>query len=152
MSIPAHVYKIVPSDLIVFPLPERLPLSPLDEKDGFIHLSTAKQLLGTLSRFFANETSIYILRIKYETIEPCVRWENSSKGNGEPGTNPEGLQDSVDVHVFVEPGVIGDNNVFPHLYNGGRLGREEIENVVTIEKESKDWDIEKIKESDWLID
>lgn len=86
MSIPAHVYKIVPSDLIVFPLPERLPLNPLDERDGFIHLSTAKQIPGTIRRFFANESTIYILRIKYETVERDIRWENSSKGNGEPDT------------------------------------------------------------------
>ncbi|KAG6903379.1 hypothetical protein C0995_013132 [Termitomyces sp. Mi166 len=131
MSIPAYIYKIVPSDLIVLPLPERLPLSSLDIQDGFIHLSTAKQLPGTLGRFFASETRIYILRIEYEKVERNIRWENSSKGN--------------------EPGDIGCDGVFPHLYNGGRLGNEEVENVVTLEKEGANWDIEKIKESHWLI-
>ncbi|KAG5728979.1 hypothetical protein E4T56_gene15191 [Termitomyces sp. T112] len=132
MSIPTYIYKIVPSDLIVLPLPERLPLSSLDTRDGFIHLSTAKQLPGTLSRFFASETKIHILRIEYRKIERDIRWETSSKDN--------------------EPGDIGDDGVFPHLYNGGRLGSEEVQNVVTIKKEGEDWDIMKIKESPWLMD
>lgn len=41
--LPRYVYKIVdaapPS-----PLPEAFPLSELDSKDGFIHLSTAQQV------------------------------------------------------------------------------------------------------------
>ena len=84
MTVPTYIYKIVPSDLIVLPLSERLPLSPLDARDGFIHLSTAKQLPGTLCRFFASEMKLYILRIKYNNIDRDIRWENSSKGNGEP--------------------------------------------------------------------
>lgn len=45
--LPTHVYKILdarPED----PLPASLPVSELDEKDGFVHLSTAAQV--SLSR------------------------------------------------------------------------------------------------------
>ena len=54
-------------------------------------------------------------------------------------------------HTSVEPGEIGDDSVFPHLYNGGQLGSKEVENVVTLEKEGENWDMVKIEESEWLI-
>lgn len=41
--LPTHVYKILdakPED----PLPAALPVSELDRKDGFVHLSTAAQV------------------------------------------------------------------------------------------------------------
>ncbi|KAG5340985.1 hypothetical protein C0989_012359 [Termitomyces sp. Mn162] len=152
MSIPTYIYKIVPSDLIVLPLPERLPLSSLDTRDGFIHLSTAKQLPGTLSRFFASETKIHILRIEYRKIERDIRWETSSKDNGELIRKLTVALKFIGSYISVEPGDIGDDGVFPHLYNGGRLGSEEVQNVVTIKKEGEDWDIMKIKESPWLMD
>ncbi|KAG6911715.1 hypothetical protein DXG01_007965 [Tephrocybe rancida] len=130
MANPTYIYKLVPPDLIVLPLPERLPLSPLDTNDGFIHLSTAKQLPGTLGRFFASDSTIYVLRIEYKHVENNIRWED-----------PRGK----------EPGTIGGEGVFPHLYNGGQLGSGEVEEVVTLKKEGDDWDIDKIRESSWLI-
>lgn len=41
--LPTHIYKILdakPED----PLPAALPVSELDRKDGFVHLSTAAQV------------------------------------------------------------------------------------------------------------
>ncbi|KAG6817207.1 hypothetical protein H0H87_011565 [Tephrocybe sp. NHM501043] len=130
MTVPTYIYKIVPTELIVLPLPDKLPLSPLDTNDGFIHLSTAKQLPGTLGRFFASEANVYILRIEYTRVKKDIRWEDP-RGN--------------------KPGAIGGDGIFPHLYNDGQLGREEVENVIQLEREGDEWDIEKIIKSSWLI-
>jgi hypothetical protein len=46
------VYKIVP-EAPLSPLPKALPLSVLDAKDGFIHLSTAEKMPATASRFYS---------------------------------------------------------------------------------------------------
>ena len=48
---------------------------------------------------------------------------------------------------------MGEDNVFPHLYNGLRLGRAEIESIVEWEQDSKGWDtaIEKARSESWLI-
>jgi len=127
---PTYIYKLVPSDLIVLPLPGRLPLSPLDTNDGFIHLSTAVQLPYTLGRYFADERKMYILRLEYKHVERDIRWED-----------PRGKY----------PGGIGVEGIYPHLYNGGQLGSAEVEDVFVLEKGSKNWDMEKVRGSDWLV-
>lgn len=82
MSEPTYIYKLVsfPPNLKES-LPEKLPLSELDKKDKFIHLSTALQVPGTLKRFFAEDSKVNILRIKYSAVEEDVKWEDS-KGKG----------------------------------------------------------------------
>ncbi|GLB33675.1 putative protein of unknown function (DUF952) [Lyophyllum shimeji] len=127
---PTYIYKLVPPDLIVLPLPERLPLSQLDANDGFIHLSTAVQLPETLRRYFANEMKMYILRLEYKHVEKDIRWED-----------PRGK----------DPGDIGAEGIYPHLHNGGQLGSEEVEDVFVLERGGEDWDIEKIRNSEWLV-
>jgi len=81
MTTPTYVYKIVPESAAPpNPLPDRLPVSALDEKDGFIHLSTATQVAGTLNLFFANDRKIYLLRLKYEQHRNAIKWENQQGG------------------------------------------------------------------------
>lgn len=82
MSTPTYIYKIVPCTIpIPDPLPEALPVSELDTSSGFIHMSTAHQVPGTLKRFFQDHERVYILRIKYQDVEHLVKWEDS-KGAG----------------------------------------------------------------------
>lgn len=70
------VYKLVPtSSPVPDILPERLPVSDIDEKSGFIHLSTAEQIMGTLKSFFAKDAEVYILRLPLAKIEGDIRWE-----------------------------------------------------------------------------
>jgi len=84
MSTPTYIYKIVPESAAPpSPLPDALPVSELDSSDGFIHLSTALQVPGTLKRFFSDKDSVYILRIIYAKVEKDIKWEND-KGEGKP--------------------------------------------------------------------
>ncbi|GAB1211490.1 hypothetical protein ATERTT37_000605 [Aspergillus terreus] len=74
---PFYVYKIIPSTAPVRePLPDRLPVSEIDEKSGFIHLSTAFQVPNTLKYFFKDEPLVYVLRIPYERVVHDIRWES----------------------------------------------------------------------------
>ncbi|KAJ7283777.1 hypothetical protein C8J57DRAFT_1293551 [Mycena rebaudengoi] len=130
MSEVTYIYKLVPLSVpIPDPLPEALPLSNLDSTDGFIHLSTAVQVPKTLKRFFADESKITVLRIKYATVEKDIKWE-SPDGKG--------------------PGEKEAEGVFPHLYNGGRLGSGEIESVFVFEN-AGDWEEAARKAASWLI-
>ncbi|KAF9646699.1 hypothetical protein BDM02DRAFT_2978871 [Thelephora ganbajun] len=61
-SVPAYVYKITVTSP-PNPLPHTLPLSDLDHKDGFIHLSNASQIPTTSSLYFPSHTTLYLLRI-----------------------------------------------------------------------------------------
>ncbi|KAF8914056.1 hypothetical protein CPB84DRAFT_48790 [Gymnopilus junonius] len=131
MATPTYIYKIVPaSPALPDPIPDVLPVSELDRADGFIHLSTALQIPGTLQRFFIDHEQVYILRIAYKDVENDINWEN-----------PKGTA----------PGEVGENGIFPHLHNGLRLGNKEIESV-TLWKNGPDWNvaINKAKEDNWF--
>ncbi|KAF8897408.1 hypothetical protein BD779DRAFT_1490632 [Infundibulicybe gibba] len=131
MSKPTYVYKILSaSDAPPDPIPDALPLSNLDSASGFIHLSTAKQIPGTLEHFFVNQSSVYIARLKYDDVEKDIRWEDPK------------------AEVCGERGGEG---MFPHLYNGGRLGKAEIESVVAWTKRSAGWDDVLKQAESWLI-
>ncbi|KAJ7047499.1 hypothetical protein C8F04DRAFT_1059075 [Mycena alexandri] len=131
MGEPTYVFKLVPSSSPVpAPLPEVLPLSELDASSGFIHLSTATQIPGTLKHFFAEHDKVYVLRIEYALHKDNIKWEDpKAEVCGERGS--EGF--------------------FPHLYNGGRLGSSEVESVAVWHRNSGNWD-EALKKADgWLV-
>lgn len=74
---PTYVYKLIPSTSPPpDPLPDRLPLSSLDTHSGFIHLSTAFQIPGTLKHFFKEDPHVYVLRIEYAGVEKYIKWED----------------------------------------------------------------------------
>ncbi|KAM0116855.1 hypothetical protein ACP6JC_006544 [Aspergillus fumigatus] len=104
-SLPFYLYKLVPSTSPVRePLPERLPVSELDQESGFIHLSTALQVPNTLKYFFKDEPLVYVLRIESER----------------------------------------------HLYNGLRLGKNEVESIAVWTNEAG-WDKAISQAKPWLL-
>ncbi|KAH2931192.1 hypothetical protein KXW28_009453 [Aspergillus fumigatus] len=118
-SLPFYLYKLVPSTSPVRePLPERLPVSELDQESGFIHLSTALQVPNTLKYFFKDEPLVYVLRIESERVIDDIRWE------------------SPDAKIC---GPRPDEGLFPHLYNGLRLGKNEVESIAVWTNEAG-WD------------
>ncbi|SMQ48241.1 unnamed protein product [Zymoseptoria tritici ST99CH_3D7] len=78
MSAATHIYwyKILdappPS-----PLPTTLPLSDLDTRDNFIHLSTAVQIPITLNRFFASANTVWLLKLRSKDIDGEIRFEEA---------------------------------------------------------------------------
>ena len=135
MSLPSYIYKLIPSSAPPpDPLPTHLPLSALDESSGFIHLSTAAQVPGTLRHFFSLEPMVYVLRIPYDRVEKDIRWET-------PDAKICGSR----------PG----ESLFPHLYNNGRLGSGEVDSIAKWENanpgSSAGWDDALTKAASWLI-
>ncbi|KAI0337474.1 hypothetical protein BDW22DRAFT_1364134 [Trametopsis cervina] len=127
-SPPTYLYKLIPHTAAPpHPLPDALPLSALDASSGFIHLSTAAQLGGTLGRFFADAPKMYILKLRYAPLRDTelVRWEDAPGGEG----------------------------VFPHLYNGMKLGKDEVEEVGFWERDEKTWEevAHEREEAGWLV-
>jgi uncharacterized protein (DUF952 family) len=117
---PTYIYKLIPSSAPPpDPLPDRLPVSDLDQTSGFIHLSTSLQIPNTLKLFFKNDPRVYVLRIPYDVVEESIKWEDPK---GEVG------------------GPRGGEGVFPHLYNGFKLGTDEVESVQSLEKGPDGWD------------
>ncbi|KAG9233040.1 hypothetical protein BJ875DRAFT_59122 [Amylocarpus encephaloides] len=127
---PKYIYKILPScPPPPTPLPMSLPLSDLDSRDGFIHMSTSVQILGTLKAFFNNAASIVILRVPYERVESRVKWEMAK------GKRPEERGGCWDTE-----GILGG---FPHIYHAPdgelRLGREEVQDSGTWNRVGETW-------------
>ncbi len=59
--------------------------SPLDRRDGFIHLSARGQLAGTLAAHFAGVTDVSLLTIDPGRLPPgALRWEASRGGRRFP--------------------------------------------------------------------
>lgn len=81
MTHPASIFKILrPDEWRTFSSARRFEGSADDVRDGFIHFSTATQVAGTLSRHFASEAEVVILRVARARLGDALRWEPSRQG------------------------------------------------------------------------
>ena len=55
--------------------------SPDDHRDGFIHLSTAEQLLGTLRKHFSDLPDLVLIAFDTATFGDELKWEASRGGD-----------------------------------------------------------------------
>ncbi|SCV71604.1 BQ2448_3192 [Microbotryum intermedium] len=91
---PTYVYKLVTHPTVnqryAFPIPipasHKFAISEVDAKDGFIHLSTAAQVQGTLERFFPQDQVVTLLKVDYGRLAgfKVVKWEKASNGQEYP--------------------------------------------------------------------
>lgn len=51
--------------------------APVDLADGYIHLSAADQLQGTLDKHFAGQTGLVIAEVDLAALGSTVKWEVS---------------------------------------------------------------------------
>jgi uncharacterized protein (DUF952 family) len=51
--------------------------APIDLADGYIHLSAADQLQGTLDKHFAGQTGLVIAEVDLAMLGETVKWELS---------------------------------------------------------------------------
>lgn len=54
--------------------------APVDLADGYIHLSTAEQLQGTLDKHFAGQSGLVIAEIDLTGFGDALKWEVSRGG------------------------------------------------------------------------
>lgn len=58
-----------------------LPPSPVDLRDGYIHLSTGAQVRETARLHFAGQDDLWLLAVDTATLGDAVRWEPSRGGD-----------------------------------------------------------------------
>ncbi len=58
--------------------------APVDVADGYVHLSTAAQLKGTLLKHFAGQAGLVVARVELARLGDAVRWELSRGGEEFP--------------------------------------------------------------------
>ena len=54
--------------------------APVDLADGYIHMSTAAQLDGTVTKHFAGQGDLTIAAVDLEALGNAVKWEPSRGG------------------------------------------------------------------------
>ncbi len=54
--------------------------APIDLTDGYIHLSTADQLSGTIDKHFDGQHGLQIVAVDIEALGDTVKWEESRGG------------------------------------------------------------------------
>lgn len=75
---PATAYKILTADQWAqFEADGMFHGAPVDLADGYIHLSAADQLQGTLDKHFAGQSGLVIVEIDLAMLGDAVRWEVS---------------------------------------------------------------------------
>jgi uncharacterized protein (DUF952 family) len=81
MSGTALVYKIfLATELATLIGSGRFDGSPDDARDGFIHLSTAEQVTGTLARHFAEKSDLFLAFCPVERLGTDLKMEPSRGG------------------------------------------------------------------------
>ena len=55
--------------------------SPVDQRDGFIHFSTAAQVRDTAARHFARQADLLIVAVDAGALGDALRWEPSRGGD-----------------------------------------------------------------------
>lgn len=74
------IYKILrESEYLAFDLAGQTSGAPVDLADGYIHLSTAAQVPGTLAKHFAGESGLMLLALDADQLDP-LKWEPSRGG------------------------------------------------------------------------
>lgn len=51
-----------------------------DRRDGYIHLSSAAQLAGTIERYYADTSDLWLLALDPQALGKALRWEPSRGG------------------------------------------------------------------------
>lgn len=57
-----------------------LSLAGVDARDGFVHLSAADQVAGTLALYFTEAADLMLVAFDAATLGPDLRWEASRDG------------------------------------------------------------------------
>lgn len=76
----AVAYKILTSDQMRALEQDRFEGAPIDVADGYIHLSTAEQVRGTLDAHFAGQQDLFLAAVDLVAAGDAVRWEASRGG------------------------------------------------------------------------
>jgi uncharacterized protein (DUF952 family) len=54
--------------------------APVDQADGYIHLSTGAQVRETAAKHFAGQADLVLVTVDADALGPALRWEPSRGG------------------------------------------------------------------------
>jgi len=78
----ATIYKICPAEMWRAALSEGVFRgSEVDLEDGFIHFSTAAQVMETAAKHFANRDDLVLIAVDGDKLGAALRWEPARSGD-----------------------------------------------------------------------
>ena len=54
--------------------------APVDERDGYIHFSTADQVTETAAKYFAGQADLVLIATEATALGPSLKWEPARGG------------------------------------------------------------------------
>ena len=79
--IPRFIYKILTHEEWKNFKKRKIFLNSLDVKSGFVHLSTKKQVNGTINKYFFDYSILVLVSFKFADLKKNLEWEISRDGN-----------------------------------------------------------------------
>jgi uncharacterized protein (DUF952 family) len=76
----SRAYKVLTAAEFAALQEGRFEGAAVDVADGYVHLSTAAQLQGTLLKHFAGQTGLVVAAVDLARLGEAVRWEVSRGG------------------------------------------------------------------------
>ncbi len=93
---PLTAYKVLtPDQMATLEQDGRFGGAPVDVADGYIHLSTAEQLAGTIDKHFTGKDDLHIAAVDLAAHGDKVKWEESRGGQLFPHLYGEMLLETV---------------------------------------------------------
>ena len=75
--------------------------SLLDQRDGYLHMSTSKQVERIANKYFGDLINGKIIKLSYQEIESNLKWEPNSKGEYFPhGYDEIPMRAVIEVYEF----------------------------------------------------
>ena len=60
-------------------------ITNVDKNDGFVHLSTARQLNATLSMYFKDSSKVMLLEVNHNKVQKILKYEPTNPGSSRKG-------------------------------------------------------------------
>ena len=60
-------------------------ITNVDKNDGFVHLSTARQLNATLSIYFQDSSKVMLLEVCHNKVKKILKYEPTNSGSSRKG-------------------------------------------------------------------
>jgi len=60
-------------------------ITNVDKNDGFVHLSTARQLNATLSMYFQDSSKVMLLEVSHNKVKKILKYEPTNSGSSRKG-------------------------------------------------------------------
>lgn len=101
---PKYIYKIFQlSEWQAFQKTGTYKGSPVDLADGFIHLSCAHQMQGTLDKHYTDAANLIVGKIDAAVLGPALKYETSRGGEDFPHLYADMRLDAVSQYWPLSP-------------------------------------------------